>query len=86
VTPFAHKYEPNAADSVNYEGETGVNSRRKSYRDESGCMKAPFHTNYTQGCSRLERPSVTESDAEALVAQPVHITVKRDIGSGPRDG
>ena len=31
-------------------------------------------------------PSVTESDAEALVAQPVHITVKRDIRSGPRDG
>lgn len=31
-------------------------------------------------------PSVTESDAEALVAQPVHITVERDIRSGPRDG
>jgi hypothetical protein len=31
-------------------------------------------------------PSVTESDAEALVAQPVLITVKRDIWSGPRDG
>ena len=31
-------------------------------------------------------PSVTESDAEALVAQPVHITVNRDIRSGPRDG
>ena len=32
---FAHKYEPNAADGVNYQGEMGVNSRRKSYRDES---------------------------------------------------
>ena len=31
-------------------------------------------------------PSVTESDAEALVAQPVLSTVKRDIRSGPRDG
>ena len=31
-------------------------------------------------------PSVTESEAEALIAQPVHITVKRDIRSGPRDG
>ena len=31
-------------------------------------------------------PSVTESDAEALVAQPVVITVNRDIRSGPRDG
>src|SRR4051812_8629607 len=29
---------------------------------------------------------VTESDAETLVAQPVHITVNRDIGGGPRDG
>ena len=27
-------------------------------------------------------PSVTESDAEALVAKPVQITVKRDIRSG----
>ena len=24
---FAHKYEPNAADAVNYQGEMGVNSR-----------------------------------------------------------
>jgi hypothetical protein len=31
-------------------------------------------------------PSVTESDAEPLVAQPVHITIDRDIRSGPRDG
>src|SRR5690242_8440107 len=31
-------------------------------------------------------PSVTESDAEALVAQPVHITVDRDIRSGRRQG
>ena len=41
MTPFAHKYEPNAADSVNYEGETGVNSRRKSYRDESEVYEGP---------------------------------------------
>ena len=33
-----------------------------------------------------DRSLVTESDAEALVAQPVLITVKRDIRSGPRDG
>ncbi len=32
---FAQKSEPNAADGVNYQGEVGVNSRRKSYRDES---------------------------------------------------
>jgi cytochrome P450 len=38
---FAHKYEPNAADGVNYQGEMGVNSRRKSYRDESQVYLAP---------------------------------------------
>ena len=38
------------------------------------------------GRSHRSLPSVTESDAEALVAQPVLITVKRDIRSGPREG
>jgi hypothetical protein len=31
-------------------------------------------------------PSVTEGDAEALVAQPVHVAVNGDVRSGPRDG
>jgi hypothetical protein len=43
-------------------------------------LRDSFSKSCTNGSKWLQYPSVTESDAEALVAQPVHITVNRDIG------
>jgi hypothetical protein len=53
---------------------------------ERGLSFTPPNDGDDRGRNHRSLPSATESDAEALVAQPVHITVKRDIRSGPRDG
>ncbi|EUA30913.1 putative cytochrome P450 [Mycobacterium xenopi 3993] len=53
---FAHKYEPNAADGVDYQGEMGCRVPRASRRSASARSTAPTTRRYGARLPRSSRP------------------------------
>jgi cytochrome P450 len=81
---FAHKYEPDAADGVNYQGETGVPRPEGQPALGLGEVDGPYHLALRRALTPFFSPGAVEK-MRPFMEQSVHWFLDQRIGDGRMD-